>query len=154
MHLMVVQIGGVILYDKMRMWIEAGSTRNDEVKIEIFNDVPKGDIDEYCDVFTETLNQAPVDDAEGEEHITPEIRRFQEKNNKKSGYVWTTMISREGNGKISGLTEILYNPQTKHVIHQELTGVKQEYRGRGLGKWLKANMLFFIKENLSVRKCI
>ncbi len=136
-----------INWKKMRNWIEDGNARTTGVTIEIFNDASEKDIDEYCSVFTETLNQAPVEDAEGEENITPEIRRFQEKSNKDSGYIWTTMITREASGKISGLTEILYNPQRKHVVHQELTGVREEYRGRGLGKWLKAKMRFFIKEN-------
>ncbi len=27
-----------------------------------------------------------------------------------------------------------------------LTGVKDHHRGRGLGKWLKSEMMFFIKE--------
>jgi GNAT superfamily N-acetyltransferase len=43
------------------------------------------------------------------------------------------------------MTEITYTPQQPHLIEQELTGVRQAYRGRGLGKWLKAEMLFFIR---------
>lgn len=136
-----------INWDKMKNWIEEGKTRNNGISIEIFNEVPEKDLDEYCQVFTETANQAPIEDVEGEEIVTPEIRRFQEKTNKDSGYTWTTMISREPNGKISGLTEILYNPQNNHVVYQELTGVKQEFRGKGIGKWLKAKMLFFIQDN-------
>lgn len=42
----------------------------------------------------------------------------------------------------------MFSPDTQYWIAQELTGVKPEYRGRGLGKWLKAEMLFHIKENL------
>lgn len=134
-------------WNKMKNWIEKGKKRTNGTTIEVFNDVAEKDIIEYCNVFTETLNQAPVDDIEGEGVITPESRRFQEQVNKDSGYIWTSMITREKDGKISGLTEILYNPQNKHVVYQELTGVKMEYRGRGLGKWLKAKMLFYIKDN-------
>lgn len=41
------------------------------------------------------------------------------------------MITVEKDGKISGLSEIRYNYGMKTVITQELTGVKQEYQGRG-----------------------
>ncbi len=39
-------------------------------------------------------------------------------------------------------------------IMQLLTGVKKEYRGRGVGKWLKADMLLYIRDNFSETKYI
>ena len=33
------------------------------------------------------------------------------------------------------------------MIFQGLTGVKKEFRGRGIGKWLKTEMFLYIKEN-------
>ena len=44
---------------------------------------------------------------------------------------------------------MLYIPERKNMIEQLLTGVKQEHRGRGLGKWLKAVMLLRIKDEFS-----
>ena len=44
------------------------------------------------------------------------------------------------------MTEILYDPRDGHRILQELTGVRPEFRGRGLGKWLKGKMILHIKE--------
>lgn len=49
--------------------------------------------------------------------------------------------------KRSGLTEILYDPDRSFVVFQKLTGVKQEYRGRQLGKLLKAKMFLNLKYN-------
>ena len=52
------------------------------------------------------------------------------------------------------MTEILHDPREAYRIMQDLTGVLPEYRGRGLGKWLKAQMLFHIKENYPDTKVI
>jgi RimJ/RimL family protein N-acetyltransferase len=86
--------------------------------------------------------------------VTPESRRLQEEQLKQQGLKWYTKITREKDGKISGLTEFLQIPEMPERIMQLLTGVKQEYRGRGLGKWLKSNMLLYIKDNFSETKYI
>ena len=31
-------------------------------------------------------------------------------------------------------------------VHQQLTAVRPEYRGRGIGKWIKATMLLHLRE--------
>jgi mycothiol synthase len=56
------------------------------------------------------------------------------------------MVSREANGALSDLSEIVYHPQRPHLMMQGLTGVQQAYRGRALSKWLKAAMLLHIRE--------
>jgi mycothiol synthase len=33
-------------------------------------------------------------------------------------------------------------------VEQGLTGVRDEHRGRGLGKWLKAETMFFVRDEL------
>ena len=57
----------------------------------------------------------------------------------------TTMYSKERDGKISGLTETDYLKELGHKISQRETGVRQAYKGRGLGKMLKAKMLLYIR---------
>ena len=39
-------------------------------------------------------------------------------------------------------------------VHQDLTGVQEKYRGRGLGKRLKAEMIFQIRDNYPEAKFI
>ncbi len=133
-------------WDKMNEWVKDGKWRSPGVKIMTFEEVPEDIIEEYVRVFTETANQAPLEDLEGQEILTPELRRHQEAKERNAGTVWMTKISIETDGRISGLTEILYNPRESHVIYQELTGVKKEYRGRRLGKMLKADMMMLIKD--------
>jgi len=128
----------------MEKWQE-GAQRAKGVSVELFQNVPEKDIDAYCKLYTQIMAQAPADDSAGQMIITPKKRRQDEKEYEKNGYAWHTMITREPDGAMSGLTEIFYAPEQPHLIDQELTGVKDAYRGRGLGKWLKADMLFFVK---------
>ena len=49
---------------------------------------------------------------------------------------------------------MFYSKQEPDRVQQMLTGVKNEFRGRGLGKWLKAEMMFLIKEQFPNAKFI
>ncbi|MCY3413106.1 MAG: GNAT family N-acetyltransferase [Candidatus Heimdallarchaeota archaeon] len=132
-------------WKKMEEWIREANQKAPDVTIEQFTDIPETDIDEFCNLYTETINQAPWG-GQSKDIVTPKRRREDEQMFKDRGYEWTTMISREQNGRISGLTEILYTDDDNNKIQQELTGVREQYRGRGLGKLLKATMLKYIRD--------
>jgi GNAT superfamily N-acetyltransferase len=161
-------LGGVISYKNyesrlyldnidwklIRSWILNVHQKSPGICLERFDDVPESFLEEYCSLFTEVANQAPMEDLEGQEIVTPRTRRQKEERFREIGYLWTTFISREMDQKISGLTEIIYDPKRPFVVFQELTGVKQEYRGRRLGKLLKAKMLLYLKYNYPAVKYI
>ncbi len=127
-------------------WTKEGPVRSPDSKIEFFQDVPEEMIEEYCRVYNEVGNQAPREDLEiGDYTFTPERRRQLEESRKSGGGTWITAITREPNGDISGLTEVIYLPSKAPLIFQDLTGVPEKYRGSGKGKWLKAIMLLEIK---------
>ncbi len=137
-------------WELMKEWREQGMLLQSEgVSIESFEVVPEEIVDEYVQIYTETINQQPYGDYEGRPKITKESRRREEEYMKDLGIHWYTLISREADGRISGLTEIEYNPKIPFKVEQLLTGVKEEYRERGLGKWLKAEMAFYVKEKFS-----
>jgi mycothiol synthase len=127
----------------MEQWRREGARRAKGVAIGRFEDAPEKDIEQFCQLYTEASNQAPAGDLPGELIVTPEQRRQEETELKANGYEWHTTISREPDGTISGLTEMFYAPAEPHRLEQELTGVRVAYRGRGVGKWLKAEMLCF-----------
>lgn len=135
-------------WDLIDEWREIAKRKAPGVTLELFEKIPEKDLNDFCILYTETMNQAPSEDLAGEMIITSESRRSDEQTYSEKGCEWITIISREPSGTISGLTEIFYHPSNAHWVEQELTGVKKEYRGRGLGKWLKAEMLFYIKERL------
>jgi RimJ/RimL family protein N-acetyltransferase len=127
-------------------WREKGRSRFPRTTFDSFQECPEKDIDEFCKIYTEIINQRPVGDIQEELITTPESRRVEEHNFKKRGIEWHTMISREHDGQLSGMTDIMYNPQEPYKIHQYFTGVLGRYRRRGLAKRLKAEMLMYIKE--------
>ena len=43
-------------------------------------------------------------------------------------------------------TELGFIDSMPWKAFQNLTGVKEEHRGRGLGKWLKANMILMMRD--------
>jgi GNAT superfamily N-acetyltransferase len=133
-------------WDLMEQWRREGPVRASGVSIERFEDVPDRVIEQYCQLYAEVANQAPAGDLAGEMVVTPKQRRQDEEEVRKNGYEWHTMVSREPDGTLSGLTEIFYAPVEPWQLEQELTGVREAYRGRGLGKWLKAEMLRFVVE--------
>jgi mycothiol synthase len=133
-------------WDMINAWKEDGTRRAPGVTIECFQDVPEKDLPAFVELYTETWNQAPSEALAGEFRLTPEARRSFEQYFRERGYIWTTMMTREPDGPISGVTEVFYLAQEPQRIEQDLTGVRAAYRGRGLGKWLKAEMLLHIQE--------
>ncbi len=141
-------------WDMIEAWDKEGPERAPDVKLETFEDVPEEYIEPYCEIYTDLMNQQPLGELDFEEKTTPEKRRVQEKETRDKGCQWFTRITREANGDISGTTEIFYIPEEPHKMHQMLTGVNEKYRGKGLGKWLKANMLLHIRDQYPEVKTI
>lgn len=133
-------------WDLMKKWIAEGEERNPDTKLVFFEDCPDEIIDAYMEIYTETMNQQPMGDMDWRYKGTPESRREDEQRMKDHNTRWFTLISQEPDGSISGLTEMYYNTKRTFRIAQNLTGVRQIERGRGLGKWLKAEMVTRIME--------
>ena len=112
---------------------------------------PEEIIEEISKVETILEDEIPSLDDSGEkwkEVYTPEKLREYEERMKKSGTIRYVLYTQEKDRTISGMTEIRYNPNDRpERVGQGLTGVLKEYRGKGLGKWLKAQMLVYIKDN-------
>ena len=127
-------------------WCAKGRSRFPETSIKSFQECPDEDIEDFCRIYTEIINQRPVGDIQQDLITTPESRRIEERNFKRREIEWHTMISREQDGQISALTDIMYNHQEPPRVHQYFTGVRVKYRRRGLAKRLKAEMLVYIKD--------
>ncbi len=135
-------------WDLMDKWVADGKRRTEGlVALQTFFDCPKDILADYVNIYSTTMNQQPMGEIEGEARITPELRREYEARNKELGRINFTMITREADGTISGLTEFFYDPKDGHFMAQGLTGVDEIFRGRGLGKWLKAAMVMHIRDN-------
>ncbi|MHA1347075.1 MAG: GNAT family N-acetyltransferase [Candidatus Heimdallarchaeaceae archaeon] len=138
-------------WELMKRWREEGRKRavEEDIKLVSFEECPEELIDKYAELYTQIGNLIPFEEEEEEELIeTTVTRRTRERIRREKGEFWLTLITKEKDGRLSGLTEIVYDPIKSHLATQMLTGVSPEYRQRGLGKWLKAEMLFKMKEKL------
>jgi len=134
-------------WNMVEEWASEGPVRSPDSKLEFFQDCPEEILEDYCSIYTKVANQAPLEDLKvGDWIVTPELRKQYEQHQKDVDVTWLTAISREPNGDISGMTEVLYRPSKDPLIYQDLTGVSMKYRGSGKGKWLKAIMLLEVRK--------
>lgn len=137
-------------WEMMNEWLIRGREvgNKEGVALEIFQVVPDEFISDFVDIYSETFNQQPFGEMAGRSKVTIESRRAEEEKWREAGNLVYTGLTIESKQEISGITEIIYNPDEPELVYQLFTGVREKYRGRGLGKWLKAEMIYLIKDKL------
>lgn len=140
---------GAVDWEMVTSWADAGPTRSPETTLHWYvNQIEASILDVYCKFYTEVFNQQPF----GTMALQDVVFTADEFRDREARVVdvhgqWVTAVSQEANGDISGMTEMFYFPDRRHLINQGLTGVGEAYRGRGLGKWLKAAMLLRVRDD-------
>jgi len=127
-------------------WKEEGPRSENESKVELLQDLSPKDIDEYMEIINEVEAQEDQGGLESRpkatsESIENEMMRF-----KENGIETIVMVTRGQDSVITGVTTRYYAPEEPYRIDVGFTGVKEIHRWNGIGKWLKAEMLFYIKE--------
>ncbi len=91
----------------------------------------------------EVMNTEPRDNLEIEDvHWTREqLRQIEASLAEQKTERWTMYVREKKTGNLAGYTEVFWSPFEPETLYQGDTGVFPEYRGHGLGKWLKAAML-------------
>lgn len=130
-------------------WVRDGEARSPQTRLQsIENRVPDEMLDAWCEIRTALFNIMPFDDLDhGEITVTPEnMSRELYRWIDESGSTWHCLLAVASDGAIEGMTDVAYMPFEPDRIYQFLTGVRAGSQGRGLGKWLKAAMLLFLRE--------
>ncbi len=106
------------------------------------NEFPESELEAICELF-DVMNTAPKGELEiNDEKLTVEKFLDWEKQGKATGTQrWMAFVRERSTGHYAGFTETGWNPNRPHILGQWGTGVDPVYRGKGLGKWLKAAML-------------
>jgi mycothiol synthase len=135
-------------WDLMQQWVDEGRSRNREVELVRFVNLPApGLIDPICNLITDINRLQPRDDLEGisfsitPEEFVKEANRLKERKMER-----VIFFTREPDGTLSGMTDMFYNEAKPTLTKVGLTGVRREYQNRGLGKWLKAAMMLDMHE--------
>ena len=89
------------------------------------------------------MNTEPRGDLEVEDfEVTPQRLREDEAYLAKTGIeAWEFYARHRPTGELAGFTTTAWQADVPTILRQWGTGVKPEFRGHGLGKWLKAAML-------------
>jgi mycothiol synthase len=132
----------------LERWVAEGQARSPSTRLEIYDGpIPEAMRAEYAPQLSSILNTIPFEGLDhGDIVITPEVMRDFDARLAVTGDVPHTVLTRETDGAISGLTEVGWAPYHRELIYQWFTGVRPDARGRGLGKWVKAAMLLHLRE--------
>jgi RimJ/RimL family protein N-acetyltransferase len=124
----------------MDSWVHEAQVKNRDLRLRFFDSVPEKYLEEYCALFTRFLREMPRGSAVWLPVIRPERIRKQQRMNKKSDSVSYTSLLLNRKGSIVGHTNVFIRRRKPQIAHQFMTGVSREYRGRGLGRWMKGAM--------------
>jgi mycothiol synthase len=125
-------------------WLVDSAAKQSEFELCFWDGAYPDDlIDEIATLFQEVANDSPREDLELEDmKFTPEIIRQEEKSHFARGNKrWTMYLTDRNTRKVAGLTEVFWNPNRAMILNQAFTGVYPAYRNKGLGRWLKAEMM-------------
>lgn len=124
-------------------WLSQGAQRSDEFELGLWEGpYPEEQLAAIASLL-EVANQQPFGDLEIEDqHMTPEqLRQAEQMLFARGNRRWTFYVVEKASGKFAGYSETVWNPNRPQTLRQDMTGVFPEYRGKGLGRWLKAAML-------------
>ena len=132
----------------LERWVAEGTQRSPQTKLEVYDGpLPEAMWTDYTPQLSSMLNTIPFEDLDhGEIVVTPEMMREFYARAEVTGGVLHTVMTREPDGVISGITDTLWAPYHRTIVYQQFTGVRPSARGRGLGKWIKAAMLLHLRE--------
>lgn len=130
-------------WEMVDRWIADGPVRSPQTRLEIYDGyLPEAMWDEYAPQLTALVKTMPMEGLDhGEEVITPAQMGNWYERLKLAQEVIYTVLAREPDGTMAGMTDLSMAPYRRTVAQQMFSGVRPDLRGRGIGKWLKAVML-------------
>lgn len=124
----------------MDAWIAQGRELCDEFELLFWQDrVPSEHVEAFA-ALHDVMNSAPLEDLDVEPFVlTPEQLLAYEDARVARGYQWwATVVRHKPSGEFAGFTDMVATSFDRTVLHQGDTGVWHKYRGKGLGRWIKA----------------
>jgi GNAT superfamily N-acetyltransferase len=127
--------------EMLEQWISHAPTA--EFELDFYtSDYPEHELEALCQLF-DVMNTAPRGELEINDDTTTPTKLLEwEQARKAQGLQrWTAFVRERATGQYAGFTTTGWQPNRPQILGQWDTGVNPVYRGKGLGKWLKAAML-------------
>jgi mycothiol synthase len=128
----------------VQRWLEQSRPLNAEFSLGTWEQcIPDERLQAVSELLQVVGNDQPRGNLEMEDdNYSPEIIRQFEAMMLAGGQQHRMLYAMDRrDGRLAGLTEVYWNPNRPAVLQQAFTGVWPDYRSRGLGRWLKAEML-------------
>jgi mycothiol synthase len=112
-------------------------------ELEVFDgEYPDDQLEALCELFL-VMNDAPLGKLElNDEKLTPQKLRQNLEHERKLGIKRCLLVARDrASGRYAGFTEVEWLLSRPQIVSQNGTAVHADFRGHGLGAWLKAVMI-------------
>jgi len=129
--------------DLMENWVMRATERARDLELVLWTGPYPEDQLEKIAAMLQVMNTAPTADLDIEDmNFTPDQLRQTDGTLAARGIErWTMLVRDPQNDAIAGYTQLYQKVSEPHKMMQGDTGVFPEYRGRGIGRWLKAAMI-------------
>lgn len=124
-------------------WQENKNGRYDPYELGLWvGPYPEEHIQEAVELF-QIANDEPRDDLEIEDrqYTAEMLREWEAYRAARGSERWSMHVKEKATGRVCGFTEVYWNPNNPTFLQQAFTGVHPDFRGKGLGRWLKAAMM-------------
>jgi mycothiol synthase len=128
---------------RVREWMARSAESAPEFELEFWDGpYPEPDL-EAAAALVQVMNTQPRGNLDVEDaRLTPQrLRQIEDAMWARGVRRWTQIVRERATGALTAFTDVVWTPSAPHVLQQLNTGVRPEYRGRGLARWLKAAML-------------
>lgn len=130
--------------------------KNKDLTIKYTDTISEEYINQYCDLFTETMEDMTDTSEDGyvQYVITPEKQRQLNDSNKERNITHNCYMIFNSLNEMVAKSNVSVNNNDPRFPYQFMIGVKRAYRGRSLGKWLYASMYKRLFENVDFEKTL
>lgn len=136
-------------WDLVQTWYERGKAANPTTELVFYDGLPQLDYQApFADLFSHVVGEIPAGSIEGRagkltvERIVKGFEQLTTMGMQRMGF-----LALESDGQFTGMSDIIYHAEAAHKVDIGVTGVRVSQQNRGLGKWLKAAMMLYIRQN-------
>ncbi|MBU8932797.1 MAG: GNAT family N-acetyltransferase [candidate division Zixibacteria bacterium] len=122
-------------------WLDTIPQQNADLKLEFFDEPPDRYIENLAQLLTDTLREMPEEHDTGTPfHVSTDDIRRQTQWRKENNSAAPKVLLVDNDNKLVGISNVFLSLTNPREVYQAMTGVRSDYRRRGLAKWLKAAM--------------